>query len=63
MSLLEVEELKHLIECPSPIPLKDLKDFHEKNLEFLILFCTTKTLTHNRPEYWAVGLSRKRQDL
>jgi hypothetical protein len=34
MSLLEVEELKHLIECPSPIPLKDLKDFHEKNLGF-----------------------------
>jgi hypothetical protein len=24
------EELKHLIECISPIPSKDLKDFHDE---------------------------------
>jgi hypothetical protein len=30
MGLPEVEELKHPIECPSPIPLNDQKAFHEK---------------------------------
>jgi hypothetical protein len=38
----EVEELKHLIECPSPIPLKDSKAFHDKMLRVWRLFCTTK---------------------
>jgi hypothetical protein len=32
MGLLGVEELKHLIECPSPIPLNDLKASHDKML-------------------------------
>jgi hypothetical protein len=44
MSLPEVEELKHLIECPSPIPLKDSKALHDKMLRVWRLFCTTKAL-------------------
>jgi hypothetical protein len=45
MSLPEVEELKHLIECPSPIPLKDSKALHDKMLRVWRLFCTTKAAT------------------
>jgi hypothetical protein len=32
MSLPKVEELKHLIECPSPILSKDSKAFHHNML-------------------------------
>jgi hypothetical protein len=33
MGLFEVEELKHLIECPSPIPSKHSKAFHDNMSE------------------------------